>query len=225
MMAEGGEADTACPLCGDAGAAEYARARLRVYRRCATCALIFVPRAAHVALDAEKRRYDLHRNAPDDAGYVRFLSRLPDALVPKLEPGTCGLDFGCGPSAVLAGLLRARGFPMAVYDPFYATDAAVLGHPYDFVTCTEVIEHFREPARDFARLFALVKPGGWLGILTSLWEGEPAEFLRWRYANDETHIAFYCPRTLGWVAGRYGAALSRPAAGVILYRLDPRAVP
>jgi SAM-dependent methyltransferase len=196
----------------------YARDRFRFYRRCVACSLIFVPREGHVTVEAEKRRYDQHRNAPDDEGYVRFLARLPDALVPKLEPGVEGLDFGCGPSAVLAGLLRGRGFPMAVYDPFYATDAAVLDREYDFVTCTEVVEHFRDPAAEFTRLFARVKPGGWLGILTSLWEGEPAGFVRWRYAMDETHVAFYCRATLEWVARRHGATLDVPAAGVILCR-------
>lgn len=225
MSAGCGAAGAACPLCGESGAVEYARGRSRIYRRCAACSLIFVPREAHVTLDAEKRRYDLHRNAPDDDGYVRFLSRLPDALIPKLQPGMHGLDFGCGPSAVLAGLLRERGFPMAVYDPFYAPDAAALERQYDFVTCTEVIEHFREPVSDFVRLFARVKPGGWLGILTSLWEGSPADFARWRYANDETHLAFYCPRTLEWVARRHGAALELPAPGVILYRTGPRVIP
>jgi len=179
-----------------------------------------------VSAEAEKRRYDLHRNSPEDAGYVRFLSRLSEALIPKLAPGVRGLDFGCGPSAVLAGLLRARGFAMEVYDPFYAPDAEALKRTYDFVTCTEVVEHFREPAAGFARLFSLVKPGGWLGILTSLWEGSPADFARWRYANDSTHVAFYCSRTLRWVAERHEASLECPAADVRLYRRTaPRPLP
>jgi len=35
----------------------------------------------------------------------------------------------------------------------------------DFITCTEVAEHFHRPADEFRRLDALLKPGGWLALM------------------------------------------------------------
>jgi len=58
---------------------------------------------------------------------------------------------------------------MAVYDPFFAPDPSALKRAHDFVTCTEVVEHFQQPADDWRRLLSLVKSGGWLGVMTLLY--------------------------------------------------------
>lgn len=210
-------ADDACPLCG-AAVSLYARDRLRAFVRCPVCGLISVPKAWHPAPEAEKRRYDLHRNDPSDAGYVRFLSQLADAIAPCLEPGSEGLDFGSGPSPVLSRLMERRGFRMRIFDPFYANDRAATARAYDFVVCSEVVEHFRTPALDWGLLASLVRPGGWLGVMTSPWEGLPEKFLRWRYANDETHLAFYSDNTMSWIARRFGLDRAGRTGPVTLFR-------
>ena len=92
----------------------------REYREYLHCALVFVPKALHATPDAERRRYLLHRNAPDDPGHRAFLSRLVRALAPRLPRGAAGLDYGSGPSPTLATMLRALGFTVDVYDPFFA---------------------------------------------------------------------------------------------------------
>lgn len=206
-----------CPLCLSA-AGFYTRDPRRPYVRCGTCELICVPDAWHPSADAERARYDLHRNSPSDAGYVRFLSQLADAVAPKLRPDSEGLDFGSGPSPVLAGLLERRGFRMRTYDPLYAVDGAALERTYDFVVCSEVVEHFRRPAHDWALLVTQVAPGGWLGVMTSLWEGSPEAFARWRYANDVTHLAFYNRATMEWIARRHGMEITFAGGPVTLFR-------
>lgn len=207
----------ACPLCGGA-VRLYARDSLRAYVRCVVCELVSVPPAWHLDADAERRRYDLHRNSPSDEGYVRFLSRLIEAVVPWLRPASHGLDFGSGPSPVLADLMSRRGFVMTKYDPFYADDRDALGRTYDFVVCCEVVEHFRRPGRDWALLASLVAPGGWLGVMTSKWAGSPREFLRWRYAMDETHLAFYGPPAMSWIAAKHGMAIASEEGAITLFR-------
>lgn len=91
--------------------------------------------------------YDLHRNDPDDGDYRNFLARLVTPLMQRLHPGMEGLDYGYGPGPALAQMLTEAGMRMALYDPFYAPDTAVLNRTYDFVTCTETAEHFRRPGR------------------------------------------------------------------------------
>ncbi len=207
-----------CPLClGDDTAAFHADRR-RTYRRCGRCLLVFVPPEQHLSLGAEKSIYDLHRNDPADSGYRRFLSRLLEPLAARLPDGASGLDFGCGPGPALAAMMSERGFDMRIYDPFYADDPALLERRYDFITATEVIEHFRTPRAEFERLFALLKPGGLLGVMTKRVIDREA-FARWHYKNDLTHISFFSIPTLRWLAERYRCRVDFVQSDVAVFQL------
>lgn len=198
--------DPACPLC--AGASRPFHRSDRDFRRCGTCSLTFVPASQHALPADERARYETHRNSPQDAGYRAFLDRLLAPLAARLPPGARGLDYGSGPGPTASAMMRERGFVMSDYDPFFAPDEAALRKTYAFVTCTEVVEHFRRPAENFDNLDALLEPGGALGVLTGVLEDDAA-FPSWWYHNDRTHIAFYRPETLAWIARRYGWSLER----------------
>jgi 2-polyprenyl-3-methyl-5-hydroxy-6-metoxy-1,4-benzoquinol methylase len=47
-----------------------------------------------------------------------------------------------------------------LFDPLFFPDPEPLGDLYDFITCTETIEHFHRPAEEFARLDRMLRPGG-----------------------------------------------------------------
>lgn len=175
----------------------------RRYLRCPRCQLTFLSTAQLPDRTAEKAQYDLHENRPDDTGYRRFLDQLATPLSGYLPVGAEGLDFGCGPGPALAGLLTERGFPTAVYDPIYADDNQVLERRYDFVTCTEVLEHLHWPAQEWRRFGELVRPGGWLGLMTR-WLTDDGHFPRWHYRRDPTHVCFWKPETFRWLAARHG---------------------
>ncbi|MEP4371870.1 MAG: class I SAM-dependent methyltransferase, partial [Alloalcanivorax venustensis] len=153
-----------CRLCGRPGAELFASVEGRRYLRCPRCHLTFLGVTQLPDRADEKAQYDLHRNEPDDPGYRRFLDQLGAPLCERLSAGDRGLDFGCGPGPALARMLEERGHPMRVYDPIYAPDPAALDQQYDFVTCTEVLEHLHWPEREWRRFAELVKPGGWLGV-------------------------------------------------------------
>ncbi|HEY1069716.1 MAG TPA: class I SAM-dependent methyltransferase [Thermomonas sp.] len=206
-----------CPLCG-AGTQAFCEDRARRYFECPDCGLVSADPASHLSVADERAIYDLHRNDPADAGYRAFLARLAEPLRAKLAPGMHGLDFGCGPGPVLARMLREAGMAMAAYDPFYAPDARLLETQYDFVTCTEVVEHFRDPLAGWTQLAALVRPGGWLGVMTQLAPALPANFLRWRYRDDRTHVSFHRLATLQWLAARFGFALEQVESQAFLLR-------
>lgn len=208
-----------CPLCYQTTSAFFAD-RLRTYHECSCCRLIFADPASHVSPEREKALYDLHENDPEDAGYRRFLGRLSVPLLARLAPGMAGLDYGSGPGPVLAAMLEDAGMVMSVYDPFYAPDRGPLQRQYDFLTCTEVVEHFRHPAEDWKGMVALVCPGGWLGIMTQLAISRE-RFTRWQYKNDPSHVSFYSEATFAWLARHYRMDWERLGRDVILMRKRP----
>jgi hypothetical protein len=206
-----------CPLCAGSGARLYHRDRVRSYYRCRRCALVFVPREVWLDGAAEKARYDQHQNDPADFRYRRFLARLTDPLRRRVTPGTAGLDFGSGPGPALPEMLKAVGLRVRLYDPIYAPDPSVWTRRYGFIAASEVVEHMRDPAAEFDRLFTALEPGGWLGVMTK-WVTDREHFASWRYTRDRTHIAFFCPETLRWVSDHWGAPVEFPAADVALFR-------
>jgi hypothetical protein len=206
-----------CPLCAAPDAAPLARLHGRRYHDCTACGLVFIDAADHLDDDAERAHYLTHENDTADPGYRRFLSRLAEPLAARLAPGAQGLDYGCGPAPALARILEERGFRMAAYDPFFAPDPTPLSRRYDFVTCTEAAEHFHRPAAEFARLDALLRDDGRLGLMTELLRPDTV-LERWRYARDPTHVCFYRERTLRWLAGRFGWTIEYLEGNVAIFR-------
>lgn len=211
---------TGCPLCGRQAPDPFFEDRGRAYLRCARCRLVFVPCTNWLNPEEEKATYDLHRNDPDDVGYRKFLSRLAAPLLEKLPPGQKGLDFGCGPGPALARMLTEHGHRVSLYDPFYFSDRSVLTDTYDVITATEVVEHLRHPERVFGDLFGMLRPGGWLGIMTKMVIDREA-FRNWHYIRDPTHICFYYRHTFEYLAQRFNAAVEFIGGDVILLRKRP----
>ncbi|WP_026757855.1 class I SAM-dependent methyltransferase [Sediminimonas qiaohouensis] len=209
----------ACPVCDDAGCRQFGQYDGITYHRCGTCAATFRDPGQLLSPDQEHAQYLLHENAVDDPGYRRFLSRVSDPLLQRVAPGACGLDYGCGPGPALAAMLREAGHQVALYDPFFAPDAAVLSQTYDFVTCTEVVEHFHAPAAEFDRMGAMLRPGGWLAVMTCF-QTEDAAFGNWHYRKDPTHVVFYREETLRHIARMRGWHCEIPAKDVALFRVS-----
>lgn len=195
-----------CPLCEAATESLFHRDGRRSYYRCGHCALVFVPPAERLSLLAERAEYDKHENAVDDPGYRRFLSRLSEPLLDLLPPGSAGLDFGCGPGPALAAILSEAGHEVTLYDSYYQPEARVLLSSYDFIVATEVVEHLHRPGEELTRLWSLLRPGGWLGVMTKLVIDREA-FSRWHYKNDQTHVVFFSRATWEWWARQQGAKL------------------
>ncbi len=207
-----------CRLCGAASqprVSSLPKRQARTFYHCDSCDLAFADPDTLPSPEEELARYQGHQNDGSDARYVAFLDRLARPLSDKLDPSSRGLDFGCGPSPVLADLLTRQGHRMAVYDPYFYPSEGVLWEPYDFIACTEVAEHFFDPRKEFERLATLVRPGGWLGLMTGF-RKEWNEFPAWHYHRDPTHVAFYTERTLAWIAQEWGWDLLIPESGVAL---------
>ncbi|WP_413285456.1 class I SAM-dependent methyltransferase [Vibrio sp. MA40-2] len=206
-----------CPLCEDANSKHYHKDTKRDYFQCDRCKLVFVPMDQRLDSDAEKLIYDLHENSPSDEGYRRFLSRFSVPLSERLSPKSSGLDFGCGPGPALSMILQESGYNMSLYDIYYYPDREALKKTYDFLTATEVIEHLYYPNIVWQDWLNLVKPSGWIGIMTKLVVDVEA-FSKWHYKNDLTHVCFYSRATFQYLAERDKLQLEFVGNDVILLR-------
>ena len=177
--------------------------------------MVFVPPDAFPGVADEKAVYDRHENAPDDPRYRRFLSRLFEPVSSRLASASQGLDFGSGPGPTLSRMFEEVGHTVSLYDPFYATDAAVLDLEYDFITASEVVEHLHRPREELERLWGCLRPGGLLGIMTKRVLDQEA-FSRWHYKNDPTHVCFFSVETFEWLAECWGARLTVAGDDVVL---------
>jgi SAM-dependent methyltransferase len=212
------EPPKSCPLCRAAGVVRpFQEIERRVYWRCNRCEARFLDQRQLPGSAAEHAHYLKHDNHPDDPGYRQFLSRLARPLLDKLEPGRSGLDYGCGPGPALAAMLEEAGHRMRRYDPFFVADPAVFEATYDVITCTETAEHFHRPFDEFDRLDRLLRPGGWLGIMTCF-QTDDARFASWHYRRDPTHVIFYREETMRHLADLFGWTCEIPEKDVALMR-------
>jgi hypothetical protein len=191
----------------------------RLHCACPACDLRFIPSLFHLSPEEEYKRYLLHQNDAANTGYVKFLTVAVDCLkthIGHLQPALPKvLDYGSGPGPVLVQLLNREGFMAIGYDPNFgdrsASDCVVtdsltgLGL-FDAVVSTEVVEHFRAPREEWAKMVSLIRPGGFLIVVTSLVvPGIDLSF--WYYANDPTHITFYSESTLGHIGKQCGLSI------------------
>lgn len=207
-----------CPLCKNAeGGSHFYNDRYRDYYKCSHCHLIHVPPSQFLSPAAERAEYDKHQNSPHDGGYRKFLSRLFTPLNSRLESSSHGLDFGSGPGPTLSLMFEEAGHRTSLFDPFYAPEKQVFNSQYDFITASEVVEHLHDPAKELALLWSILKPDGWLGIMTKLALDQDS-FSTWHYKNDPTHVCFFSGKTMDWLAGKWQAELSMIGKDVLLFQ-------
>ncbi len=191
-----------CLLCGEITKNKIFSNNCRDFYQCFNCDLIFIPPCFQLHQDEEKKQYDFHQNNPDDIGYRNFLNQLAKPLLAYLTPGMKGLDFGSGPGPTLYKMLETSGYQVKIYDPLYANYPENINQQYDFITCTEVVEHFCDPKASWQTLVNLAKKPGYLGIMTLLHDNV-RDFSTWRYKNDLTHVVFYSSITMQWIADKF----------------------
>ncbi len=211
----------ACPVCRAASPRPFMQVDRRDYWRCGRCEATFLDPGQRLTAEEELAHYRHHQNDPDDPRYRRFLAKLAEPLLAKLRPGMVGLDYGCGPGPALAAMLKEAGLEMRLYDPFFHPSSGALDRDYDVVTLSEVAEHLFEPAAEFERLDRLLKPGGWLGVMTCF-QTDDNSFATWHYRRDPTHVVFYRASTLQVVAEQRGWTCEIPRKDVaLLNKRDP----
>ena len=153
---------------------------------------------------------------------IHFQSHQEEGVIESktvewLTPQSKGLDFGSGPGPTLSVMLEEAGHSVALYDLYYADEPAVLERQYDFITCTEVIEHIAQTRMVLDKLWALLAPGGYLALMTKQ-VTDQTSFTRWHYKNDLTHISFFSRQAFDYLGASWGVDPLFIGADVIIFR-------
>lgn len=207
-----------CPLCSGSSTSLILDDAGRRYHRCEECDLIFLDPAQRSAPLDEVLRYMDHQNDRSDVGYLRFLRQLADPLCDVVPPGCRGLDYGCGPTPLLGEWLTSQERETVSYDPVFHPYEQLLEARYDFITCSEVMEHAHHPLALFARMRESLADGGRLAVMTRH-HGVDTPFETWWYRRDHTHVCFFTERTMSWVAHRLGWTVAFPAPHVSMFTI------
>jgi len=179
-----------------------------LFHQCPICQLILRDKSDFFTPDEEKNRYTLHQNSIDDKGYRDYFLRFfEETQLLKLQSAVPqkGLDFGSGPIPVLAYVAKQTyNIEMDYYDPFFAPQRVYESKYYDFITCTEVIEHIPNPLETFALFREHLVIGGVVAIMTQLHKNDRDAFFSWFYIRDRSHVAFFSMKTMEYVAKKVG---------------------
>lgn len=189
-----------CPICSSLTEEKTILKNGRVFYHCSNCGFSGLDPAFFLSASEEKSRYDLHENSINDPGYVAMFEKFINFAITPYKVKTI-LDYGSGPGPVLAELLSRKNYDVSIYDPFYA-DSNFADFSFDMVCSTEVFEHFNKPMEEIGKIVKLVKPGGYIAIMTRF---RPAidKFKSWFYKDDTTHVSFYSPKTFEFIAKQF----------------------
>ena len=183
-----------CIICKNQKAAIFTNIKQKRYWKCSYCEAIFLDKEFYLSFDDEHKHYLTHNNDVNDERYKKFLSNLMLPLIDRIKLKSIGLDYGCGPGPALSLMLREKGYQMFNYDPFFHPKKSNLLKKYDFISCSETVEHFHNPFYEFTRFNELLNDGGIIGIMTNFHSKENI-FENWYYIKDPTHVVFYSKNT------------------------------
>ena len=206
-----------CILCNHSDTQLFYRENQKKYYKCPKCCLIFLDSKNYLSNKDERIRYEQHQNFVDDEKYTQFLSKIFIPLKERLSNHKEGLDFGCGAGPALAKMFNDAGYIMDVYDPYFFPNETIFSKAYDFISCTEVLEHVFDPAKVIFDLNKILKKDGWLGIMTNFYD-ENIDFASWYYRKDPTHVAFYSKETLTHIASNMSWTLEFPDKNIVLFK-------
>lgn len=199
-----------CRLCdGNTMIFQHPKTKRR-FQWCAVCDGIQVHHNDLLTENLEFAEYSKHENSIENQGYVDYLNRFIDEVLSPVAidvSQSSGLDFGSGPGPVLYKLLEERGLAMNHYDPYFHKEDHLLEETYDFVTSTEVVEHFYNPKESWSTLINCVKEEGYLAVMTSYHQRDIQRFLQWWYIREKSHVFFYSKRTMEWISKHHNLSI------------------
>ncbi len=192
-----------CRLCRNKSELFFETKNQKKYYRCGQCWAIFLDSRYYLLEKDQIERYKQHNNDVNDPGYQKFVTPIVSQIIKKYKTTQLGLDFGAGTGPVAAKLLIDKGYAIKLYDPFFWNNPEALKRKYDFIICSEVIEHFHYPRKSFKLLKKLLKKNSTLFCMTDVYS-EDINFKKWYYKNDPTHVFFYQQKTLEKVKSLLG---------------------
>lgn len=213
-----------CPLCNgsarDLGTQRVLGRHDVAYAECTSCRLIFTEKPYWLAEAYAHAISQLDTGAVERNQICARLTLMVSAAL-GLSPHARCLDFGGG-HGVFVRMMRDRGLDFSWYDA-HAENLYARGfegtpdQPSALVTAFEVVEHFAEPAADWARVFA-ARPETVL-VGTVLHHGHEPGW--WYYLLESgQHVAFYAVETMSLLADRFGYEVEAGPEYTLFLRRD-----
>ena len=194
-----------CKLCQASTTSITDTKKELVYYRCESCGFVSLDDKYMIDKIEEKSKYDQHNNSLENEGYVQMFEDFIDlGIEPYRNNIQTALDFGSGPTPVLAELLERRGLVVDIYDLYYAPKKVYEDKMYDLITSTEVFEHLCKPLDSLELLAKHTKHNGYIVLMTKFPPKDDKEFLSWWYRRDPTHISFFTPKSFEVMAKKVG---------------------
>ena len=141
-----------CKVCKSKKIKLFVKIKNLIYWRCLLCKAVILDKQHYISESKEKKHYLKHNNNMKDQNYRKFLSKILIPLKSKISVNDFGLDYGCGYSPTLVDILRKDGFTVDFYDPFFFPNKQIFLKKYKFITCSEVVEHFIDPYKEFKKI-------------------------------------------------------------------------
>ena len=193
-----------CKICQNSTISFFNAPLSKHYFYCSVCEFISIDPSFIVNLEREKAQYENHHNSLENEGYVKMFEDFMDLFWDMLPCKEIhALDFGSGPTPVLAELLKKRGAKVDCYDKFYQPQTLFEDKTYDLITSTEVFEHLENPLQTLEMLVRYLKPNGIIAIMTLFHPNDTELFIKWWYPRDPTHISFFTCKTLEILGKKY----------------------
>ena len=186
------------------------------YWQCGLCKATMLDSIKFISNNKEKKHYLKHNNQINDTRYRIFLSNLIEPLKDKISIDDMGLDYGCGYAPALADILKKDGFNVELYDPFFFKNENIFCRKFNFITCSEVVEHFFKPYEEFNKIDSLLAKNSWLAIMTSFMT-QNYLFKNWHYRRDPTHVVFYKKITFKIIANQRDWKINFPSKNIVLF--------
>ena len=206
-----------CTVCKNNKIMSFAEIDNLLYWECQVCEAILLDPKHFISSKSEKKHYLKHNNNIDDNAYKDFLLRLINQIRNKILIDDIGLDYGCGYAPALAHILRQDGFKVELYDPFFFPNKSIFLRKFNYITCTEVIEHFFNPNQEFEKIDNMLARNSFLAIMTSFIPKDNL-FESWYYRRDPTHVVFYNKKTFEIIASERNWVTEYPEKNVVIFK-------
>jgi len=133
----------------------------------------------------------------------------------------------------MSAALGETGANVWSLDPFGYSYLAARGHRavrnldelpsrqlFDGIVAVQVLEHLTKPWETVAHLRTLLKPAGWLLIITPNPRGLNARLagVRWREARKPGHLTFFAPPSMELLLAKSGFTVCRRLSWHVRYR-------
>ena len=205
-----------CTVCKNNKIEFFLNVKNLEYWQCEFCKATLLHPIHHISSNKEKKHYLKHNNKIDDTHYRDFLSNLIKPLKDKISIDDIGLDYGCGYAPALVDILKKNGFNIELYDPFFFKNDNIFLRKFNFITCSEVVEHFFNPYEEFNKIDELLGRNSWFAVMTSFMT-EDHLFKNWYYRRDPTHVVFYKKITFKVIANQRNWTIIFPSKNIVLF--------